>query len=135
MKHIKLLALVSVIFGLQGCAAVIALQKHIPSFWDDNQSARIVDVRQQIQRINCGEPQWAQAQSIELNLQWFQLYSESKGQRQTDVLKLIKPMQDTVTEWRVRAERSEPSKIYCETKRSVLTTQSELAARAILGRF
>lgn len=132
---LKLLIAAAVIMSLQGCAAVIALQKHIPSFWDDNQSARIIDIRQQIHSINCLEPQLNQARAIEQNLQWFQLYSESKGQRQTDVLKLIKPMQDTVTEWRVRAERSEPSKIYCETKRSVLTTQSELAARAILGRF
>ena len=117
---------------LTGCAAVV---KYIPSFWDDNQSARIIDVRLRAESIDCGQPQLPQVRALAQDLRWFELYSQSKGLRQTDVLKLIQPMQDTVKEWQDRSQRQEGTKFYCETKKKIVVEQSKRAAEATLGRF
>jgi hypothetical protein len=82
--------------------------------------------------LDCKQPQAAQAQKIVLELQWFQLYSESKGMLQKDVIKLIDPMQTTAREW---ADRENPSEGYCKLKKQIMTTQAKAAASAVLGRF
>lgn len=128
----KIIVLLSALM-LSGCAAINTVQSWIPSFWDDNQSARIIDVRQQIDRIDCGLPQQAQAQSILRDLHWFELYSQSKGLRQQDVIKIIAPMQETLKEWSARGDSG--SRVYCEIKKRILTEQAARAATAILGRY
>jgi len=129
MKQI-LLALV--IVTVTGCSGIVS---KIPSFWDDNQSARIIDVRLRAENINCSEPQLPQIRALAQDLRWFELYSHSKGQRQTDVLRLIQPMQATVKEWEDRSSKQEGSKFYCETKKRIVTEQAKRAAEATLGRF
>ena len=124
---IMLAALVAV--TLTGCASV---QSWIPSFWDDNQSHYITEVRISVERINCAEPQRAQVAALAQDLRRFQLYSEAKGTLQKDVLRVIEPMQTTVKEWQ---DRGEGSKTYCEIKRKLLTQQGERASRVILGRW
>ena len=128
----KIIAAVIVALSLSGCSAIV---KHIPSFWDDNQSARIIDVRLRAEAVNCAEPQLPQIRQIAQDLRWFELYSQSKGLRQTDVLNLIKPMQETVKEWEERSAKQEGSKFYCETKKRIVTEQAKRAAEATLGRF
>ena len=91
---------------LTGCATI---QSWIPSFWDDNQSRSIITARQLIVNISCEDTQNFQAAQIQKELQWFQLYSESKGYLQHDVLELIAPMQKTVNEWADRSRDKEPS--------------------------
>jgi hypothetical protein len=119
---------------LSGCAGLTGL---IPSFWDDNQSSRIISVRLDIERLDCKVQQKPQVIKIRDDLVWFRLYSESKGGRQADVLALTKPMSETVEDWykRVNAEGHRDNPIYCELKKKVLTEQSTRAAKAILGRF
>ena len=117
---------------LTGCSTIVS---KIPSFWDDNQSARIIDVRLRAEAVNCSEPQLPQIRQIAQDLRWFELYSQSKGLRQTDVLKLIKPMQETVKEWEERSAKQEGSKFYCETKKKIVSEQAKRAAEATLGRF
>lgn len=107
----------------------------IPSFWDDNQSRVIVDVRQSTINLNCKAAHLPQVVQLQSQLQWFQLYSESKGQRQQDVLALIKPMQETVTDFVTRSQQQQGSDAYCELKKRVLIQQSTAAASAVLGRF
>lgn len=118
--------------SLTGCSTV---QGWIPSFWDDNQSAKITDIRQSIENIDCKSPQLPQAEGILKNIQWFELYSKSKGSRQQDVLRIVDPMKKTVDEWATRSAKSEGSAAYCEIKKKALKLQSERAAQAILGRF
>jgi hypothetical protein len=129
----KLLAILSVVM-LQGCAGLTGL---IPSFWDDNQSAKIISVRLDIERVDCKTAQLPQVAKIRDDLAWFKLYSESKGSRQADVLRLTQPMTDTVEDWykRVSAEGHKDNPIYCDLKKRVLQEQSQRAAKAILGRF
>lgn len=125
---IKWLIIFSVVV-LQGCAQ---LQSWVPSFWDDNQSARIIDVRSRVESINCAESQKAQVEAVARELRWFEMYSQSKGMLQKDVLRVIEPMQSTVKEW---SDRGEGSKVYCELKKKLLTQQGERAAKVILGRW
>ena len=129
----KLFAILSFTL-LSGCAGLTGL---IPSFWDDNQSARITSVRLDIERVDCKAQQLPQVAKIRDDLAWFKLYSESKGGRQADVIALTNPMTATVEDWhkRVSTEGHKDNAIYCDLKKRVLTEQSARAAKAILGRF
>jgi len=129
----KLFAILSFAL-LSGCAGLTGL---IPSFWDDNQSARIITVRLDIERVDCRAQQLPQVVKIRDDLAWFKMYSESKGGRQADVILLTKPMTETVEDWykRVSTEGHRDNPIYCDLKKRVLTEQSQRAAKAILGRF
>ena len=129
----KLFAILSFTL-LSGCAGLTGL---IPSFWDDNQSHRIINVRLDIERVDCKSTQLPQVTKIRDDLAWFKLYSESKGGRQADVILLTKPMTETVEDWhkRVSTEGHKDNPIYCDLKKRVLQEQSARAAKAILGRF
>lgn len=127
----KLFLMLSVV-TLTGCATV---QSWIPSFWDDNQSAAIVTVRQMIHNIDCSQSQLPQAESIVNGIQWFRLYSDSKGNLQRDVLKLIEPMEKTAQDWRDRNRQQPASTAYCESKKRIMTQQADRTARSVLGRW
>ena len=128
----KLIAIAAISLTVSGCSTV---KGWIPSFWDDNQSARIIDVRLRVDSIDCAQPQLPQAEALSRELRWFELYSESKGWRQNDVLKLTAPMKETTDDWVKRSREKEGSKVYCEMKKKVLVEQSKRAASAVLGRF
>lgn len=131
----KILTVCLCILALSGCAAVNTVKGWIPSFSDPNQSARIIDVRQSVERLDCSQPQLPQALEIQRNLEWFHLYSTSKGWRQADVLRVIEPMEQTVNDFVKRSQAQQGSKFYCETKKKIMQEQAATAARAILGRF
>jgi hypothetical protein len=126
---------ITVLFTLIFLTGCTAIQSRIPSFWDDNQSARIVDVQLAVDDIDCAESQRAQVAQLRRDLRWFELYSHSKGARQTDVLKLTKPMKDTVEDWWKRVSAGQENPVYCQLKKRVLVEQSSRAAQAVLGRF
>lgn len=127
-----LLAIITLI-TVTGCAQ---LTDWIPSFWDDNQSSQIITVRQQIHQIDCGGDQGQQSREIKDSIQWFQLYSQSKGSLQKDVIKLVGPIESTVKDWhdRTLSERGS-SQGYCQIKRRILIEQIDRAAAAVLGRY
>ena len=128
----KILFTIIVSVMLTGCAN---MQSWIPSFWDDNQSARIADVRLGIDQFNCAGDQLAQITRIRDDLRWFELYSTSKGSVQQDVIKLIAPMQATVEDMYTRNARGQGSVVYCELKRTIMQQQAQRAAAGILGRW
>ena len=132
----KIIVAMAVAVTLSGCSVLQKGVNIIPSFWDDNQSAKIVDIRQSIEQITC-EPgtQLADAQTILDHVQWFQLYSQSKGSRQKDVLAIIQPMEETLRDWHKRSQAKEGSVAYCKSKQMILRQQSNRAAESILGRF
>lgn len=117
---------------LAGCAN---MYKYIPSFWDDNQSRAITDVRLAVARLDCAEPHLAQAQQIKDRIDWFMLYSESKGRSQQDVIKLVEPMKATVDDFHKRSSEKQGSKTYCELKKKVMIEQAQRAAGSVLGRW
>ena len=120
------------IVALSGCSTVAGW---IPSFNDTNQSAKIIDIRSDVESIDCSQPQLAQAQKLQRDLQWFHLYSESSGFRHNDVLRLIAPIEEATKDWVDRAAKEQPSKIYCDIKKNILREQAKSAAKAVIGRF
>ena len=121
------------VLALTGCASITSV---IPSFWDDNQSARIIDVRLAVARVDCAGPQvLASVSRVRDDIEWFKLYSTSKGAMQKDVLRLIAPMQLTVEDMYTRNTGGSASKTYCELKKQVMTQQAERIASAVLGRW
>ncbi len=136
-RHIKyymkyMIAILAVV-GLSGCSS---LKTIVPSFWDDNQSARIVDVRFQIERLDCGSDSVKQSVSkLRDDLLWFELYSESKGARQQDVIKIVHPIRETVEDMYKRYQEGQASQGYCTIKQRILRSQAQTAASAVLGRF
>lgn len=124
--------LVLLVLLTSGCAQI---RGWIPSFSDPNQSARIIDVRQSVERLDCSQPQLAQALKIQQDLEWFELYSQSKGWRQADVLRVIEPMKATVADFVKRSQTGQGTRFYCDTKKKIMQEQASTAARAILGRF
>jgi uncharacterized protein YceK len=131
----KILSILFVTTLLSGCGTIDTIKHWIPSPWDDNQSAKIIDVRQSIHQLDCKQPHLPQVSRINDNIQWFELYATSKGWRQQDMLRLIKPMQETANEFHKRSQEKQGSDMYCELKKQLLLQQSALAASAVLGRF
>jgi len=129
MKRILLIASVVV---LSGCSTI---QNWIPSFWDDNQSAKITDVRLTVDRIDCSKDQLTQAVQLRDQLRWFELYSVSKGALQRDVIRLVKPIQDTTEDWYKRSLDGQGSVGYCNIKKKILEQQTARAAKGIMGRW
>jgi hypothetical protein len=126
------LILALALLTLSGCSTV---QNWIPSFWDDNQSAKITDVRLTVDRIDCNKDQLAQATQLRDQLRWFELYSTSKGVLQKDVIKLVKPIQDTTEDWYKRSMDGQGSVGYCNIKKKILEQQTARAATGIMGRW
>ena len=119
-------------FMLSGCATVVSW---IPSFNDVNQSAKITDVRQAVDSLDCAKPQYVQVKRIQDELRWFELYSESAGIRNQDVIRIIKPMQATVGDFARMVEQKDGSRVYCDLKKRAMQEQAARAAAVILGRF
>lgn len=121
---------------LSGCSVLQKGVDMIPSFWDDNQSAKIIDIRYAVAQISC-EPgtQIIDSEKVLSEIEWFKLYSESKGSRQKDVLAILAPMEETARDWKKRSENKEGSKAYCLSKKMILDQQSKRASESILGRF
>ena len=117
---------------LSGCATVVSW---IPSFNDVNQSARITDVRMAVDSLDCARPQYVQVKRIQDELRWFELYSESAGIRNQDVIRVIKPMQATVSDFARMVEHKDGSRVYCDLKKRAMQEQAARAAKVILGRF
>ena len=127
----KVLLTAFLVIGLQGCA----LHSVIPSFWDDNQAVAIIDARQSVELLDCSKPQTPQVKAIKDRLDWFELYSESKGMMQNDVRALVGPMRETVDAFYKRSLEKEGSEAYCNAKKKVMKVQASKAAEGILGRF
>jgi hypothetical protein len=128
----KRILLITAVVMLTGCSTI---QGWIPSFWDDNQSAKITDVRLTVDRIDCSKDQLPQAQQLRDQLRWFELYSTSKGALQRDVIQLVKPIQDTTEDWYKRSLEGQGSVGYCNIKKKILEQQTARAAKGILGRW
>ena len=131
----KRLVLIGMVALLQGCATFSFqnIKDQIPSFWDDNQSRSVIDIRQSVEKLNCKESHAPQVKVIKDNIQWFVLYSESKGTK--DVLTLVRPMESTVDDFYKRSLEKQGTEIYCDIKKKILITQSSTVAKTVIGRF
>lgn len=124
----KRLAVILMFTTLSGCSSLVDM---IPSRWDVNQAKVTTDLRQATHNFDCKGDQRAQLKVIAEQVQWFELYSESKGTK--DVAQLGKTLQATVKEFQDRAQPVSP--IYCDIKRKLMIQQADIIAKTTQGRF
>lgn len=133
----RAVAAILAVLLLTGCAGTVdTVRSWVPSFWDDNQSQSIIDIRLSAQRIQCDSEQIElQVQAVRDHIDWFVLYSTAKGWQQADVLRLVDPISDTVAGLETRIQSGKFSAGYCKIKLKTLDLQTERAAATVLGRY
>jgi hypothetical protein len=124
----KKLLLILTFLSLTGCANLLEM---IPSRWDVNQAKVTTDLRQSTHSFDCKGDQLAQLKVIAQQVEWFDLYAESKGTK--DVAKLTATMKVTVTEFQNRPQPV--SAIYCDLKKKLMSQQADIIAKTVQGRF
>jgi uncharacterized protein YceK len=124
----KLLVILAI--SLSGCSSLL---DYIPSRWDVNQAKSITDIQQQAKRFDCKGDQVAQINSLDQNIEWFVIYSQTKPTR--DISKLTDTLQKTVAEYKERAVKGPVSPLYCDLKRKIIIQQTEILAGSVQGRF
>jgi len=119
------------VLALSGCSNLDDL--HIPSRWDYNQSMSITNIQQSTRHLNCAEPLAVQVNIIQNQIEWFQIYSETKDTK--DVQKLMSTLSDTTNELATRASKGDVSTVYCNMKKKILIEQANIVGEAIQWRF
>lgn len=99
----------------------------LPSFYDHNESLLSVQVRHQVEKLNCAAPD---VQPVKESVDMLSLYSESK--KSSDILELIVLMTETTNGLYEKEQISEP---YCNLKKKILQKQSSDIASAIMRRY
>lgn len=125
----KLIVILSLV-TLSGCSTIMEL---IPSRWDVNQARVVTDLRQTAINFDCKADQRAQLDTLSKQVQWFDLYAESKGTK--DVAKLSATLATTTKEFKDRLDKGPVSPVYCEMKKRLFVQQTDILARAVQGRF
>ncbi len=130
VTKMRYLAVALSLVVLTGCSTI---KDMVPSFYDGNQSSKIIDIRQTIHALDCKAEHAPQAARIYKEVEWFEMYSQSRDHR--DMLRLIKPLKETAQEFYDRTKKQQASEMYCNLKKQNLETQSARAAKAVMGRF
>ena len=126
----KRLLIICAFFALTGCSSLTNL---IPSKWDDNQSKAVIDIRQSAANFDCSADQKTQLTVLANQVQWFNLYAESKGT--ADMAKLNAVFATTVKEYQDRVKAGPVSPMYCDLKKKIMVQQADIMANAVLWRF
>jgi uncharacterized protein YceK len=126
----KKIILIAVLLTLSGCANVMTL---IPSKWDDNQAKAITDIQQDARRFDCKGNLVAQLNKLDLEIEWFDIYAQTKPTR--DVNKLTETLTATVKEFQDRAAKGPVSPLYCDLKKKIIQQQADIIAAGVMGRF
>lgn len=124
----KLILILAV--GLTGCSS---LMDYFPSRWDANQAKVITDIQQNARRFDCKGDQLVQINSLEKNIEWFEIYAKTKPTR--DVAKLTSTLVETVKEYQDRLAKGPVSPVYCEIKKKLFVQQADILASTVQGRF
>jgi len=126
----KKLLVVCAFFALTGCASIM---EYIPSSWDVNQARSITDIQQQARHIDCKADLKPQVDQLAKNVEWFDIYSQTKLTR--DINKLTVTIKDTVKELQERVAKGPVSPLYCDLKKKIIQQQVDIIAKSVQGRF
>ena len=126
----KKLIVVCAFFALTGCASIM---EYIPSSWDVNQAKVITDIQQQARHIDCKADLAPQVNQLARNVEWFDIYSQTKPTR--DINKLTGTITDTVRELQERIAKGPVSPLYCDLKKKIIQQQADILAKSVQGRF
>ena len=124
--------LIAVLFlvSLTGCSTIM---DYFPSRWDANQAKAVTDIQQATRRFDCKGDQLAQINSLEKNIEWFEIYAKTKPTR--DVANLTVTLVETVKEYQDRLAKGPVSPVYCEIKKKLFVQQADILASTVQGRF
>jgi hypothetical protein len=125
----KLIAILAVV-TLAGCSSLL---DYIPSRWDANQAKSITDIQLSTRQLDCKGNIDVALTQIETDIQWFQIYAQSKGTK--DVGNLSQTIATTVNEFQMRKKQGPVSPVYCDLKKKLMIQQADILARAVQGRF
>jgi len=114
------LILLPLLFTLSSCSVLDT------SFYDSNESMLAVEVRHEIEIMECGPKTYVF--SVQESVNKLHLYSESKGSK--DIYKLVSKMKETSD-----GLKEDMKPIFCSLKKKALQQQSKSIASAIMGRF
>ena len=126
----KKLIILCAFFALTGCASIM---EYIPSSWDVNQAKVITDIQQQARHIDCKADLAPQVNQLARNVEWFDIYSQTKPTR--DINKLTGTIKDTVKELQERIAKGPVSPLYCDLKKKIIQQQADILAGSVQGRF
>ena len=126
----KRLAVILMFITLSGCSSLVEM---IPSKWDVNQAKVTTDLRQTTHNFDCKGNLTEQLTVLNLQLQWFDMYAESKSTK--DVAKLTDTMKGTAKEFAERAGKGPVSPLYCDLKKKLMMQQADIIAKTVQGRF
>jgi outer membrane biogenesis lipoprotein LolB len=127
MKHLVLALALTV---LTGCSTI---KDYIPVKWDSNQSSSITSIQMTTRNFDCKGDIATQAKTLQQQVEWLKLYSESKPTR--DVIAPIGLMNDSVKELVDRTSKGSVSVMYCEMKKKIVIKQADIVAHTIHGRL
>jgi PBP1b-binding outer membrane lipoprotein LpoB len=125
----RLIAIIAFL-SLTGCASIM---EYIPSGWDVNQAKVITDIQQQARHINCQADLKPQIDQLSRDVEWFDIYSQTKPTR--DIAKLTGTITDTVKELQDRVAKGPVSPLYCDLKKKIIQQQADILAKSVQGRF
>lgn len=126
----KKLLLILAVVSLTGCASIM---EKIPSRWDVNQARVITDIQLQTRHFDCKGDQAAQLNELALNVEWFDIYANTKPTR--DIAKLTDTVTTTVKEYQDRLKSGPVSPMYCDIKLKIIKQQTDILAGSVQGRF
>ena len=129
-NNMKKLLVVVALVSLTGCASIMEM---IPSRWDVNQAKVMTDIQLQARHFDCKGDQAWQLNSLALNVEWFEVYANTKPTK--DIAKLTKVMSDTVKEYKERLATGPVSSMYCDIKVKIIKQQTDILAGSVQGRF
>jgi hypothetical protein len=126
---ILLTALLSL--SLIGCST---LRDILPSSWDANEAAAITDIRMMINNIDCASAETALVTTtkIEERTEWLWTYADTRQSK--DVLRLIRPFNETAEGLHDRAKGGEMSRGFCLAKVTIMSKQADAIASALQSR-
>lgn len=118
--------LLPLVFALGGCSTLMNT-----SFYDDNESAAVVDVVMAVKSLDCQSPTVKDdIVYLKFKTDWMYTYSTVKGSK--DIVELIEIFEKTLTGI---VDKEEISPTYCELKKTSMLKQTELIAEGVMRRF
>jgi PBP1b-binding outer membrane lipoprotein LpoB len=126
----KRLLSVCALVALTGCSTIM---EYIPSRWDANQARVITDIQVQVRHFDCKADLKPQVDQLAKNVEWFDIYSQTKPTR--DINKLTVIIKDAVKELQERVAKGPVSPMYCDLKKKIIQQQADILAKSVQGRF
>jgi PBP1b-binding outer membrane lipoprotein LpoB len=135
-KHIIFFAF---LFLLGGCSTIKEtvqdINDFIPSRWDANQSKIVTDIQLSTRNFDCSNDQLNQLKNLDLQIEWFEIYSQTKGTK--DVWELSDTLKKTTKEYidRIKTSTKPISEFYCKLKKEVMIKQADIIANTVQARW